>query len=300
MGIAFAIIAHDDPAQLRRLLAELKGFQTVIHLDASTNIENYLKFISPLDPAHSFTEQRVVVRWGGYSVVKAMLLAGSEVSERIENEDHIIFLSGHCFPIKPLSELQDYVENCTWRQHIRAFSAASATKFSIERWRQRHWFDFEFWPIKSALLFRLTRRILFALSYPFKVNSEIGELTAIGSQWIALTKDCFDEIARDLNSKKFSYLKNAFAPDEMVFHTAVYSSKWRNQTKYGAFEENPEAIISKVANLHVLDLGLKGEFTETEFIDIPKDRFFTRKISSENLQKFLDYISQNKREYGSK
>jgi hypothetical protein len=260
MGVSFAIIAHDDPQQLRKLLNELKGYPVGIHIDRTRNLEEFDCCLKEMDAMHSFVKDRIRVRWGGYSVVQAMILAGNQVSKSIRNDDHIVFLSGHCFPLKPMSKLEEYLDSCNWKQHIRAFGATNTSAFSITRWRRRHWFDLMHLPIKSRFVFRILRKLLYFITFFLKVKSKPGILTAIGSQWISMTKECFDDVTKMIIEKKFSYLNNGFAPDEMVFHTAVYSTKWRFQTRFGQVESNPAGEISKVANLHVLDRELSGNF----------------------------------------
>jgi hypothetical protein len=294
MGIGFAIIAHDDPQQLRKLLKELRGYPVAIHIDLKKNLEEFDCCLEEMDAMHSFVKNRIKVRWGGYSVVRAMILAGNQVSSNIRGDDHIVFLSGHCFPLKPITKLQEYLDSCDWKQHIRAFDSNSSTEFSINRWKRRHWFDVMHLPINLGLNSRILRKLLYFTSFFFKVKSEPGILTVIGSQWISITKECFDDVTRMISEKKFSFLKNAFAPDEMVFHTAIYSTKWRLQTQFRDVESNPTGEISKMANLHVLDPNLSGNFNLIRSSHITDFHFFTRKISSANFHEFLEFKAKLK------
>ena len=296
MGVGFAIIAHDDPQQLRRLLQELKGYPVAIHIDLKSKLEEFDSCASNIDARHSFVKDRINVHWGGYSVALAMILAGKEVSKKLQVKDHIVFLSGHCFPLKPISKLEEFLLNCAWKQHVRAFDSNNSNGFSRNRWKRRHWFDVKKFSSNFNLVNRTLRKLLYFTTFLFKVKSAPGISTVIGSQWIAITKECFDDIANMIENQKYSYLKNAFAPDEMVFHTAIYSTKWRNETQFSAVESNPTGKISAVANLHILDENLGGDFKSIQPNNITHLHYFIRKIDSSNFNDFVEFQANLNRE----
>ncbi len=231
-------------------------------------------------------------------MVKAMIAAADTICHALKENDHIIFLSGHCFPIKPINELESYLTRTAWKQHILAFDSELANKFSQKRWRHKYWFDLNLFPKSNFRIRRFARKLMSLLTYLHKVKSPKNIRTAIGSQWICLTKECYVDIRKQVLGKELCYLRNSFAPDEMAFHTAVYNSAWRNDTQYRGLQRNYSERISKFSNLHLLDEALSGDFASLCIDEVKDNQFFTRKISSSNFDLFKTTIgSQFKEEY---
>lgn len=290
MSIGFAVLAHDDPKQLQRLLTVLCGNPVAVHLDASVNKSEYFESINVQESNVLIADKRFHVNWGGFSMVEAMISAADSVAGQLNSSDHIVFLSGHCFPIKPISELASYLDRVTWKQHISAFDSEMAGKFSQKRWKKRYWFDHTIFSKNRSNFRRFFRKLIFLCTYLHNVRAPKNIRTAIGSQWICLTKDCYTDIREKVLGEELRYLKNSFAPDEMIFHTAVYNSNWREETQYKKLYHNYAESISNFSNLHILDKGLSGDFAALSSDEIEEKHFFTRKISSCNFDSFITGI----------
>jgi hypothetical protein len=286
MTVGFAILAHDDPKQLQRLLKVLTGYPVALHLDASVNKYDYLDSMITDENNFFFVEKRFHVNWGGFSMVQAMISAADSVATQLTANDHIVFLSGHCFPIKPISELDLYLAQTTWKQHILAFDSELAGKFSERRWRKRYWFDLNIFSKNNSKIRKIIRKLIFLCTFFYRVHPPKNIRTAIGSQWICITKECYSDIREKVIGEELHYLRNSFAPDEMVFHTAVYNSVWREETQYKKLHHNYDENISIFSNLHIIDPDLSGDFTALSSEDVKGKHFFTRKISSLNFDLF--------------
>ena len=73
MKIAYLILAHSDPNQLKRLVCALSVENKVsffIHIDARQDIKCFKKEVSYLTNVF-FIKEREVIYWGGFSICKA-------------------------------------------------------------------------------------------------------------------------------------------------------------------------------------------------------------------------------------
>ncbi len=79
MRIAHLIMAYRDPQQVERLIRKLHhpGFDFYIHIDKKSEIEPFL-FLSNIEGVY-FIQNRIKVRWAGYSFTRAVFQTMSEV-----------------------------------------------------------------------------------------------------------------------------------------------------------------------------------------------------------------------------
>lgn len=292
--VAFAVLAHDDPAQLHRLLSVLADHPVSVHLDAATDAEDYESRARLSSfPQAEYVVDRSPVRWGGYSVVEAMMSAALAASAQCEDGDHIVFLSGHCYPIRPISEVVEHLRDAPWRVHARAYELADGGPTELNRVRQRHGFDRE--PprgLRSRHVRRVWRVARRSLTPPLTLEGSDLNLTA-GSQWMALPRACaleaVDALAED---PRYRIFRDSFAPDEMAFQTFVYSTRWKDLTRFGAPEPPPHKI-SGIPNLHLLDTEMKGQLSIEQLEASQTSAFFARKFYSATDSETLDRLDRH-------
>ena len=101
MRIAYLILTHTDPQQLKRLVASLYVADSTfffIHVDAKQDI---IPFQAALQDCHDyqFIPKRIAINWGGYSLCmaeKELLKASIQFTPIC---DRFILLSGLDYPL---------------------------------------------------------------------------------------------------------------------------------------------------------------------------------------------------------
>jgi hypothetical protein len=121
--IAYAILAHRGPEQVLRLVSRLSSPSAtfVIHIDRYANRE---VFETVRDGLAGRADARLVRRhgcaWGGFSLVSAAL----ELLEAAatEDPDFVILLSGQDYPIRPVEEIERFLDSRRGTSFVEHFA----------------------------------------------------------------------------------------------------------------------------------------------------------------------------------
>ncbi len=111
MNIAYLIIAYHQEnhlADMIRLLADEHAF-FFIHIDKKSDIEPFRKAIR--SPQCFFTEKRVTINWGGWSMVEATLNLIRAALDHDAQFKYYQLLSDSCFPIKSRTHIYNRLLN---------------------------------------------------------------------------------------------------------------------------------------------------------------------------------------------
>lgn len=122
MRIAYLILAHKNPEQVKRLVRLLDS-DVYIHIDRKSDMDKF--HIS--DPKVKYINKRVNITWGGFSMIKATLKL-INVARNNNNYDYYILLSGDDYPLRSLDELESFLI-----EH-RQYSFIEYDKFD-EKWQ---------------------------------------------------------------------------------------------------------------------------------------------------------------------
>ena len=114
-SVAALILAHDDAPMVRRLIAALDGVDIFLHCDSKTPAAAVTEMTAGAGP-----RVRLVPRhrtsWASWSLVEAEL-AGLQMALEHSAAEHVIVLSGSCYPLVSVAELQDELSD--WRSLSR-------------------------------------------------------------------------------------------------------------------------------------------------------------------------------------
>lgn len=295
MPTGFAILAHDDPQLLGRLARRLEGSPLVVHLDARVDVDEYesVARITAIAGAR-YSSRRVAVNWGGFSVVDAMLAAGGDVSDDLSRDDHLVFLSGRCYPLRSVSSFYSHLKDSPFRVHARAYDLEEAGGWHRARYARRHGFD----GMSSRLGHRdsTLRRIARRTSYYARAvhpNVATGLRPAAGSQWIAVPNELYREAVDAFDDRDFAFLRDGYAPDEMAFHTYIYNSRWVGETEFATAEPlEPPGKTSQFRNFHLLDEAMSGEIEKQSVLAPDARSSFARKFDSIRDSEALDLLDR--------
>lgn len=227
MKIAYLILAHTNPGQLKRLVKRLHTANTwiFIHLDKKTAYTTSFSGILGEVPNTFFISSRVDVKWGAYSIIRAILNSLQEIENSGIGFDYIHLMSGFDYPIKD----NIYISNFFAMNYGREF--IHYRQLPIEEFHEgrmdRIWYYYDYDNIHSAfgspdccayeteMRQRCIRRSFIQGMIPFH-----------GSMWWSLTGNCVKYILNAINQNReitnfFRYTK---FPDEQFFQTMVMNS----------------------------------------------------------------------------
>lgn len=229
---AYCIIAHDRPQALARLvdLIDDPRNDIFIMIDARTPITPFLRLVSAVSSRLEFLENRVGIRWGGFSQIEATL----RLFERACKGDYsrIHLLSGSDLPIKTQDYIHRYCDEEFPHSQFVGISPEAGEAADIEMKTRFYYLWPRFarrktlcgplavaghWLLRATL--RLQRLAGVRRTYPMHILK--------GDNWVSLTRDCCEYIIsrRGLIKRMFRYV---LCPDEMFIQTLVTESPFRD------------------------------------------------------------------------
>ena len=289
------VLAHSDPALFGRLMRRLDDPRATafVHVDGKTADGPFRREVQGLGRVH-FVEDRIRVMWAGFSQVESTLLAlEAALAGTDETCSHVVVLSGADYPLADNDEIIAFFAAHVGRQFIRRFAVMdSGDARQLRRLEGRH---FREW----ADRFTLRRKPLYLLErllalLPRQLPTDT--VFALGSNWVALTRDCVRYcVARARQDKQLvDFFRPAFGPDEMFLHTLVENSSFAAQ----ADPIEPYVDITGIGgpfhygNVHALVPKVPVRTAEEAGAILANRgaKLFTRKFSSEASKAALDAL----------
>ncbi len=296
----FLILCYDQPEVLQRLVAHLAPYPVIVHVDAKSDVATFRDALASMDHVEILrNDERVMVRWGGFSMVRAMRHLADRGLRITPLDDHLVFLSGADYPLRPIREFVDHLRNAPYRQHIRSFDAATADALRYKHVHQRHFMDVVVFPRAQ----RRTLPSIFNSAAKRGLNRSLGLLPfrsppnamrpAFGSQWFAVTAECMAALRAMHSVELDRWFKRVFAPDEKYFHTLVAATRHHADTVTGTFESFDEYRRTLLANFHLLDLSLTKWYTVEDWDVVEQSpMFFLRKVRLPESATLLDRLDE--------
>ena len=129
MKIAYLILAHKDPFQLRRLIQALNmpgvtGFY--IHIDAKTKADPFIEQVSGIDNCQFlFVKNRVAVFWGGMSICQAESELFHLALQHSPQFKRLILLSGQDYPLWSNKRIFDEIASHPQKLYMKAYNLSA-------------------------------------------------------------------------------------------------------------------------------------------------------------------------------
>lgn len=229
MKIAYLILAHKEPEQLKQLVKRLRTNQVLffIHIDKNSDINTYKsQFENDTDVTiiSCFNSY-----WASFNLVKAELALLKKAYK--SKADRFVLLSGQDYPIKSNEYIKDFFQknkevgfiegdklpDYNWVEHQNGLFRVNRFHFYInKRWRA-------FPPHSKKKYISSFFNNLALITYFLFFKSKIFEHYYHGGQWWALSLKQVEYILKEepryLNSFKFSY-----ASDELFIQTILYNA----------------------------------------------------------------------------
>ncbi len=270
MKLGFIILAHENlerVSQLTRHLAE-QGCPSCVHIDADLPTQEFKNFTETLSDLDCVTfSKQTSCEWGCFSIVQATLDASEHFLNRFPEVTNVFLISGSCLPIRPIRQLQkflerkektDFIESVSVRNNLWVKGGLSEERFTLFfpfSWRrQRKLFD---------SIVKLQRWLKIRRAIPK------GIVPHIGSQWWCLTTRTLQSILDDPHRQYFdNYFGWSWIPDESYFQTLT--------------RRHSEKIESRSLTFSKFDYqGKPFNFYDDHLPMLPlSDCFMTRKVWS--------------------
>ena len=282
---AFCIMAHTDPLCLETLIKLLDHplNDIFIHIDKKSNDINETSLKTSFSKLIILPEsQRLDVRWGGLSQVKAELA----LFDRAIKEDNYAFihlLSGVDLPLKKNDEIHEFFRNLPAGTNLVSYSHGESIEKNVE-FKTNY-----FHPFVENQRFRTDGNICHFfqdfcakgfrfLSVNFQkklgIKRKWNDLQLRkGSNWVSISNDFAQYLVENSHYilKKFRWV---ICPDEIFIHTMLFNSSFK-ETIWDYY--NTKEDIRKID----WERGEPYTWTKDEFQELTKSKaLFARKFSS--------------------
>lgn len=219
--IAVLILAHANPAQVRRLVAHLEAdFDVFVHLDKRSDIR--------VVDFEGFTRTRVIKKvkatWGSLGIVRATL-ALLALASAGPGYDRYVLISGQDVPLKNNADIAEFFSRHLDTDFVDSNPFTQAEQSRLTRISRFHFFPRRTFSKSLTTVAADISRRLDALISLVGFQRSMEYHFRWGSQWMDLTSETVDQVMRLVRSHK-GFLKRfrfTFCPDEVFFQTAIES-----------------------------------------------------------------------------
>ena len=281
MRHAFLILAHNEFQILKILLSMLDDGRNDIylHIDKKVVLGPLEQDLFRLAKARLFVlEQRLDVRWGDISVVKAELLL-LETASMKGPYDYYHLLSGVDLPIKSQDYIHHFFEKNKGYEFV-PYSCGEANLKDLERKVFKYHLFCRYYKIPPRIFKKQVQslRISFLKLQDFFHYNRPKEIEfKKGSNWVSITHELLTII---LAQKSFILrrFKNVCCGDEIFLQSILWNSERRSHIYPGSEQLNAglRAIDWERGNPYVWKMEDLQYLLETEHL-------FARKFDSQNM-----------------
>ena len=317
MDITYLILAHQNPAQLRRLVYRLldQDVHIYIHIDRNTDIAPFQQALAGLDKQVSLVgeHQRHHGSWGGLGIVRGTL-AGMQQAQADGRTGTLILLSGMDYPIKSRADIRRFFQEHAGQAFMHGRSIREP--FTPEHPRRLRNYAFflcagkgdylllppvcsaeclrfltskRFWSIRFfKRLIRLIRQEKCRFLKPLFRKRNFPDYLEphFGSQWWALPMAAVERVLAfiKVHPDYEQYHHFTLLPDECFFHSIVFSQA----ANWGIpLHSTPLTYTRWEAVQPTSPLLL----TETDYPDLIRSScLFARKFDPEKSKNLLDRL----------
>ncbi len=221
MRYAVLIMTYSSPLQTKRLINSLNNgeFDFYVHLDKKIDIETHREILGM--PNVYFVDDRIDIKWGGYTLVEAILSGIRFIAATGKKYDFINLISGQDYPLKPVKYISDFLGRNVGKEFIlfKDFDTDwIEAKSRIDRY---HLTDFTFkgkYKLENFINLITPKR-----KFPLEVK-----LYGQEAFW-TLSQDCAEYVTNyiDSNPKLSKFLKLTWGSDEFIFQTIIMNSHFK-------------------------------------------------------------------------
>ena len=296
---AWCVMAHADEYCLNSLLKSLDDKRNDIFLLIDRKSELATSGLKIPAKGRLFIlppEERVDIRWGGLSQVKAELILFSKALES-GNYDYIHLMSGADLPLKSQDHIHNFFDALKRGTNLVCFAHGEAIERNLEfKTRYRHPFvEYQRFTGREGLA---GKTIVAACKLIRHLSVNLQRMTGYrrswkglelkkGSQWVSITPD-FARYLVDNRPFIMKRFKGVICPDEIFVQTMLYNSEYRDTIRdyEGKNYDEFRLIDWQRGNPYV--------WRTTDYDELMKsEAMFARKFSSSLDKKIIDMITNH-------
>ncbi|MCC5972533.1 MAG: glycosyl transferase [Rubellimicrobium sp.] len=195
------------------------GCPVVVHVDANVPARVYAIFAARLSDLEMVKfSRRHRCEWGTWGIVAATQSAAELLLSSWPGLRNVYLASGACLPLRPIEELQDYLNDRPGTDFIESVTTAdvhwTVGGLSEERFTLRFPFSWRRHRRLFDTYVRLQRRTGLVRKIPDGIDPHMG------SQWWCLTRRTLTAILTDPDRPRLErYFRKVWIPDESYFQT---------------------------------------------------------------------------------
>ncbi|KJZ19359.1 DUF5927 domain-containing protein [Loktanella sp. S4079] len=195
------------------------GCPVVVHVDSEVEQDVYDAFVRSMSDLGTVRFcRRYRCEWGMWGLVEATQEASTLMLREFPDVSHVFLASGACLPLRPISELNAFLQARKDTDFIESATTADVPWTVGGLDRERFTLRFPFSWKKRRKLFDRYVRIQQRLGVRRRIPA--GLVPHMGSQWWCLTRQTLAAILNDPNRAKYDrYFRRVWIPDESYFQT---------------------------------------------------------------------------------
>lgn len=284
MRIAHLILTYTNPQQTERMIRNMyhENFDFYIHVDKKFDINPHL-FLEAL-PNVYFINNRVDVRWAGFSTVLATFECIKEIVATGISYSFINFLSGQDYPLKSAVYMNTFFEKHIGKEFISYRDIQNDWKEGLIRMENYFLSGYNF--RGKYRIEQIINKIMPKRKLPYNLHPYGKSMFWMLSPEVAMY--VVNEV--ESNKKLRKFFSFSWASDEFVFQTMILNSKYKDR----AINNNYRYIDWSAggANPKILD--------ETDFKKLKdSETLFARKFDQIKSPEILDLIDTNLLKHGT-
>ncbi len=240
MKIAYLVLCHKEPSQLRRLLSEIikDNCDSYVHIDKKSCFSKN-DLVKSEHVKYVLDEQRVDVRWASNSMVRATLILINMMLNSGRRYDYVCLLSGQDFPIKSCQQREAFFDRYKCYNFIEVINNKSISYQRLNKRSQLYYPDCMF---DRTFVSKLLRKlyIMFTGGYNRtwricrRKNTSRLDTFEYGGQWWCLTYECVQWMQNFIEDKvNLEFFDHALTPDECFFQSVFMMSPYKNLRRDG-------------------------------------------------------------------
>lgn len=276
MKLAYLIVAHKNPEQMKRLFRAIFHPQHyyAFHVARHAPAECHQAARSLADQvSNASVTASKYCRWGGYSLVEAELLGMQHLLNYAHDWDFFINVSGQDFPLCSQETITSYLSDKRGWNFLEYFDPMTT------------WEDAQRRKTKICLELPLRKDIFLIPGLRIDTDFLLGNAQWYGgSPWCILSREAVAYLAKSKALRKYKlFARYRCFPCEFFVQTVLMNSEHREQV----FNDNKRHIIWAEGDNHpkILTVADYAELTQST-------AFFARKFDPSVDSAILDLLEQ--------
>lgn len=233
MKAAYILLAHKNPAQVKRLIERLNNqpCEIFLHLDLGMPAARHQEFLDSLQGiANIHLLHRHFTNWGSIRLVLATLEGVRAVLSDAPDCEYALLISGQDYPIQPLTRLYDFLERSQGNSYLEYSPLPNPIWRDHGGWDRINSWHYDF-AIRNNLLRVWVKNKVNHLLNILRPKRKFlpGYQPFGGAQWWCLQRRCLEHVIHTVRCRPdiLRYFSAVRIPDELFFHTLLLNSPLR-------------------------------------------------------------------------